>query len=202
MLRCSAVVRVAAGAAKTSTHDVPQLTRALHHLSLAPQLSQNSVRAGINRSFARALTTKAVKVRTTKKVVAKTKTGAKAKAKATRAKPKKKVAAKKKAAPKKKKKVLAKKVAPKRKVLTERQKDLAEKKKDRDALKALKATALIEPKPKPDNAWIVFMSEATKEGSGSAASKLKEAGANYKALSPSELEVRDTVFRMHSIHRF
>jgi hypothetical protein len=194
MLRCSAVARVAAGAAKLSTHDVPPLRRALHSLALPPPLTHSSIGLSISRSFTRALATGPVKVRTTKGTARTTKTRVKAapakKVKAKgRPKAKKKVVAKKKAAPKKKKKVAVKKAAPKRKIPTERQKTLAQRKKERDTLKALKVTALEEPKSKPDNAWVVFMSEFTKEGTGPVTTKIKEAATNFKALSASELEV-------------
>jgi hypothetical protein len=199
MLRCSAVTRVAAGAAKRPTHDASsQLTRALPSLSLAPHLAEHAIRTSITRSFARAIATEAVKARTSRTATHTTKSRAlatttkKPKAKAA-AKPKpkkKKVVAKKKAVAKKKKVAPKKKAAPKRKVLTERQKTLAEKKKEREGIIALKAAALVEPKTKPDNAWVVFMSEFTKEGTGPVTTKIKDAAVKFKALSASELEVR------------
>lgn len=191
MWRCVAVTRVAAGAAKQSTNDASHLTRALHHLALAPQTAQSGIRASLSRSLARAFATETVKARTAKTARPTTRTRATAR-KTAKAQPKKKAVAKKKAAPKKKKKaVVKKKAAPKKKVLSERQKELAAKKKERDALKALKETALVEPKAKADNAWVVFMSEAAKEGTGAVTSRVKEAAAKFKALAPAELEVWD-----------
>ncbi|KAF2433924.1 hypothetical protein EJ08DRAFT_657631 [Tothia fuscella] len=203
MLRCAAVTRVAGAASKTPIHDVSQLTRALHHLAITPSLAQYGFRASLTKSFARTLATEAVQTTVVETKVAKvgrpaTKPRAKTaaakkstttKKSTTKAKPKKKVAAKTKAAPKKRK-VAAKKVLPKRKVKarSERQKTLAVKKKERDAIKALRETALIEPKRGPDNAWMVFMSEATKEGTGAVTTRVKEAAAKFKAFTPAELE--------------
>jgi hypothetical protein len=193
MLRCSAVARVAAGAANLSTQDVPPLTRALLCLAHPPLLARSSTGPSANRSFTRAFATGAGRARTTKGAARTTKTGAnatptkKVKAKA-KAKAKKKVVVKKKAPPKKNK-VIAKRATPKRKVLTERQRTLVQRKKERDTVKALKTTALEEPKNKPDNAWVVFMSEFTKDGTGPVTTKIKEAAPKFKALSASELEV-------------
>ena len=194
MLRCTTVARIAAGAAKPSTHDVPQLTRTMSQLSLAPLLAQSVIRVSARHPSVRAFATVVVKAKGTETAVKTTRTRAKTKPAATKAKtkakPKLKTKAKKKAAPKRKpKKVVARKAAPKRKVLTEKQKDLATKKKERDAIKALRETALVEPKAKPDSAWTVFMSEAAKDGTGAMTLRVKEAATKFKGLDASELEV-------------
>lgn len=196
MLRCNAFARVAAGAVHaSSTQHVAHLTRALNHLSVSSKLRPVS---GISKSIARSFATKVVKRKTTTIAKAKTavkkKTPTKTKAKAKAKKPVAKKSATKKKTPVRKKVVKKKVVAkPKKKVPTEQQKITAAKVKTRVEITKLKETALLgtAPKPKPENAWVIFVSGKIKgnAGSGGVTQVMKTAGVEYKALAASELEV-------------
>jgi len=99
----------------------------------------------------------------------------------------KKLATKKPAA----KKPAPKKTVPKKKVPSERQVLLAAKKKQRDELKLLKEQALVEPKAKPDTAFFVYHTERTSPGTP-LTQNMKDRSEKYKALTPSEREVRQS----------
>jgi len=75
-------------------------------------------------------------------------------------------------------------------VPTEKQKQAAAKKKERDELKELKEAALMhtEPKKKPDSAYRVFVTENISKGT-KASEHMKEVAAKFKTLSAAELEV-------------
>ncbi|QDS74335.1 hypothetical protein FKW77_004505 [Venturia effusa] len=193
MLRCNALTRVAAGAVQASSNKhVAHLTRTLNHLSLSSKLAPVSV---CSNPLARTFATKVVKKKPATKARAKTpakkKTAAKPAAKTkSKAKSKTKAPAAKKKAPArkavKKKKVVAK---PKKKVPSEAQKLKASNAKAKAEITNLKKTALIGTAPKflPDSAWTVFVAEKA-TGSSSARDRMKDASAEYKALSAPELE--------------
>lgn len=130
-------------------------------------------------------------------------TSAKAKSSTTKTakKPAKKAAASKKPGPKatakkpakRPAKKPAKKPATKRRGLTQIQKDRLKKSKDYANLVALKETALLStPKQLPASAYLVFATDNNLLGGGPAAlgGRSKEAAAQYKNLSPAEIEVR------------
>lgn len=189
MLRYSALARAAwRGASKHDAH----VTKSLYQFPILPQ-SSSIVSNGSSVLCIRGLATKVAKKPARKTAVVKKTTTTKRTTTKKKAVPKKKVAAKKKPTPRRKvvkKKVAKKKVAPKKKVLTERQKLLAAKKKAREELAALKATALEEPKRTAETAWIVFVAEKLKGHTGPAAAVMKESAPAFKALTASELEVR------------
>ncbi|KAK3056852.1 hypothetical protein LTS18_011604, partial [Coniosporium uncinatum] len=90
-------------------------------------------------------------------------------------------------AAKKAKKPAAKKPAPNKKVPSERQVQLAAKKKQREELKLLKEQALVEPKKKPETAYIIFNAEQASPGMR-IAQNAKERAEKYRELTPSERE--------------
>lgn len=99
----------------------------------------------------------------------------------TSAKPK----TKKKAAKKPKKKVAAKRKTKPKKVLTPEEKTKLK-------VKELKAVALSLPTQKPSTAWMVMVSDSLSGGKldTKLSAAMSDISARYKALSPSELEVR------------
>lgn len=191
MLRCSALARAGLRPSKYQQ----QVTRTIDQLAsthISTSISATSSLSRIWKPTFRAYATAVAK----KKPAARKPAPKKATTKKTTAKKpatRKKVVAKKK--PKKK---AVKKPAPKKKkVLSERQKGLIEKKMARDSLAALKVTALAEPKGKPETAWVLFFSEKAKGASGKIVDAVKAAAAEFKNLSPAELEVRRLHTRGH-----
>jgi len=199
---------LAADVPKTSTHDLPRLS----HVLQSSLLSRNALSLPAARALSRAyraaiseyrrsyVTTagatkpttrvkKDVKEAAAKKTVRATGTKKAAqkpvKKPAARKSAAKKPAAKK-AAPKKKKKTAAAKPKPKpkKKVLTPEEKTKAE-------IRDLVEKALRVPvTPTPSSAWIVFAAEAMSgsTGLGVTKTKMKDAGANFKGLTPAERE--------------
>jgi outer membrane biosynthesis protein TonB len=81
------------------------------------------------------------------------------------------------------------KPAPKRKVLTERQKAAREKKQASEKKKDLRKIALLDaPKQLPSTAYIVLSVESSGKGM-SVTQHAKDVSAQYKTLSPEEMEV-------------
>jgi hypothetical protein len=79
-------------------------------------------------------------------------------------------------------------VPKKRKTLTEKQKVKLEAKKNNEKIKSLKAAALLSPpKQLPSSAWLVLVTEFTKNGV--VTSGVREASSKYKSLDVSEKEV-------------
>lgn len=126
--------------------------------------------------------TKAAKKPAVKKTSPKAKPTAKSKAK-PRIKPKPKAGKKPKPKPKPKK------------VLTEAQKKAA-------TIKELKVTALTTPHSRPFTAWTVLAAESQGASTtGSLTSKMKEASAKFKNLSPEQLEVGSiSIDLIHNSH--
>ncbi|KAG6363329.1 hypothetical protein INS49_008426 [Diaporthe citri] len=135
------------------------------------------------RGFATATASK-ITGRTAAKPATKTKTTSKAKGTATKAKKTAK-------APAKKKKAVAK---PKRPVIKKKKKELTPEQKQAVLKRELKRKSLAgqEPKSLPATRWVVFMSNALKGkpsgGIGDTGKKMTAMSAEFKSLSPAELE--------------
>jgi hypothetical protein len=185
------------GPASTSTHDIIQLSKLVVRASITQYsrsiCTQSNARNALEKSssvFAhsyspsvRTITTSRARATTTPKTTRKKSTAKTASSSDGR----------KKKAGRPKKTAAKKKSAPKRRALTEKGKAKLEAKKAHDALKELKAKALLtEPKRKPDTAYLVIMTENVKPGT-SAASEMKAVAEKYKNLSASEKEVRIVV---------
>lgn len=136
---------------------------------------------------------------TAKKPVAAKKAPAKKPAAKGRAVAAKKPAAKK-AAPKKK--AVAKKAAPKKKPVGRRKKVLTPEQKKALQIRELRRVALFtpgaarEPSPRPIQTWKIFLAKDTEGLKGNTDTKatltawIKERSAKFRALSPTEVEVR------------
>jgi hypothetical protein len=201
--------RLAVGVPKTSTHDLPRLTRLLQS-SLLPRnaLSLPAARA-LSRLYKaslaesrRSYATTSATTRTApatkpttrvKKDVKKTaaKKPAKKKKTTTTAKKSAKTPAKKTA-----KKPVAKRAKPKKKAAAKprakpRRRAVTPEAKKKAEIQQLKATALRAPtSPISVNAWAVFASEAlvAKDGGATTTQRLKDAGSRFKQLTPAEKE--------------
>lgn len=191
----AAVRRVGAGACQKSTNRVLQskwnLQRVAESNNVDSAFALRQFSLSLLRSYA--TTTQATKPKT------KTSTTAKAKPKTKKAVGRPKNPVKKAVARKPKRKVAAKpKAKPRKRVLTDKQKETVQKKKQTAALKALKATALTPPKAKPATVWTVVLSETVKNGAGGGGPiglHSREAAAKYKSLTTEELEVREERLR-------
>lgn len=191
----AAVRRAGIGGSQSSTGRVGQWTWQVQRVcvsqnsSYAPQsnsANNGQLRYSLKRSYVTA-TKSAAKPRATRTTTAK-----------TTKKPVKKVAkkaAKPKVKAKPKKKAVAKKAKPVKKVLTEEQKAKRAEVKAKNALKELKATALLnQPHGLPATAWGVVLAETMRDLAGFKANGIggqaAVAAAKYKSLTPSEREVR------------
>jgi outer membrane biosynthesis protein TonB len=204
MLARGVICRLAADAPKTSTHDLPRLSNLLQSsllsrnaLSLPAARALSRAYRAVLSEYRRSYATSAGATKPTTRVKKDVKQAAAKKplkaagptkktAKKTARKPAKKPAAKKSAAKKAKpkKKVAAKPKPKPKKVLTPEEKTRAE-------IRDLKLKALRIPVTQtPSSAWTVFAAEALagQTGIGVAKTKLKDAGAKFKELTPAEKE--------------
>jgi hypothetical protein len=182
----SAIRRAGAGTSNTSTNRLLQSIWQLHRVNNPEKIHDASFRSQFSLPLRRlyATVTKATSADKPRARAAGTKTKT-----AKKAAPKKAVKKPKKKAVKPKKKI-AKKPKPRaKKILTDEQKTKVAERKERQEVKALKATALLSerPKVKPSTAWMALVSEHA--GTGNFQTHMKEAAAKYKALSAEELEV-------------
>jgi len=180
MLRYSALLRAALRAPK---QDVAHVTRTLSQLSISSKSSLvgpvvgGSARTYATKTAARTRKPAARRSTTTKKKATTKKTAAKKATPRRKAKPKTKAKAK-----------------PKKRVLSEKAKAAQAKKKVLTSLRELKASALLEPKGKPESAWTVYVSEKLQGRGGAVTEGIKAASSEYKALNASEREVSFTHF--------
>ncbi|OCK86376.1 hypothetical protein K432DRAFT_399340 [Lepidopterella palustris CBS 459.81] len=199
MLARGVLCRLAADVPKTSTHDLPQLRRFVQRAIL----SRNATSISSNRALSH--TCKLALPSSRRSYVTATKEAPKTRVKKTttttttkKAAPKntvtnlKTTVAKKKTAPKKKKKPKAKAAPRKKRALTEKGKERKAKEDLRDSIKEYKKKALVEPKPRPTTAWMIFSAEnlcsATPGSPRNTTEVLKAAAEKYKSFTPAEME--------------